>query len=104
VTTPPTGDHALYGSGVVRKRVVVAGLVQGVFFRDSCRRAALEHRVAGWVRNLPDGTVEAVFEGEADRVERMVAWARRGPDRAVVEQVTVVDEQPEGLTSFRIVR
>jgi len=88
---------------VVRKRVLVAGLVQGVAFRDTCRRAALENRVTGWVRNLPDGTVEAVFEGEPDGVERMVAWARRGPTRAVVEGVTVVDEEPEGLTSFRIV-
>ncbi|HLV58464.1 MAG TPA: acylphosphatase, partial [Natronosporangium sp.] len=61
---------------MVRKRVLVAGLVQGVAFRDTCRRAALENRVTGWVRNLPDGTVEAVFEGEPDGVERMVAWAR----------------------------
>jgi acylphosphatase len=82
--------------------VIVSGLVQGVFFRDTCRRAATEHMVAGWVRNLPDGTVEAVFEGAADRVERMVSWARRGPSRAVVHQVAVHDEEPEGLTGFAI--
>jgi acylphosphatase len=87
---------------VVRKRVIVSGLVQGVFFRDSCRRAALGHRVAGWVRNRPDGTVEAVFEGPPPRVDRMVAWAWRGPTRAAVESITVYDEEPEGLDTFRI--
>jgi acylphosphatase len=77
-------------------------MVQGVFFRDACRRVATGHRVAGWVRNLPDGTVEAVFEGPADRVERMVAWAGHGPSRAIVHQVAVHDEEPEGLTGFAV--
>lgn len=82
--------------------MIVAGLVQGVAFRAACRRAAQTHGVAGWVRNRPDGTVEAVFEGPADRVERLVAWSRRGPSRAIVNQVTVVDEEPEGLVGFTI--
>lgn len=87
---------------MIRKRVLVSGRVQGVFFRDTCRRAALVHGVGGWVRNLPDGRVEAVFEGPADRVERMVAWAGHGPDTAVVEGIAVRDEPPEGLNTFRV--
>lgn len=87
---------------MVRKRVIVSGLVQGVFFRDTCRRAASERGVAGWVRNLPDGTVEAVFEGPAEPVEAMVGWARRGPSRAIVKRVTVRDEPPEGLSGFAV--
>jgi acylphosphatase len=86
----------------VRSRVVVTGEVQGVFFRDTCRRTAQEHGVAGWVRNLPDGTVEAVFEGEAGAVGQLVAWAERGPSRAVVDRVTVRQEEPEGLAGFEI--
>jgi acylphosphatase len=85
---------------VIRKRVLVAGLVQGVFFRDTCRRVATEHGVAGWVRNLPDGRVEAVFEGDPDGVDRLVTWMRHGPARAVVEEVSVSAEPPEGLHGF----
>lgn len=87
---------------MVRKRVVVAGLVQGVFFRDTCRREAAAAQVAGWVRNLPDGTVEAVFEGPPDRVDRLVGWARHGPSRAIVSRMAVHDEPPEGLSTFTI--
>jgi acylphosphatase len=87
---------------VIRKRVVVAGDVQGVFFRDTCRRVAIEQGLAGWVRNLPDGTVEAVFEGAPDGVAQAVAWARRGPARAVVTGIADYDESPEGLRSFEI--
>jgi acylphosphatase len=89
---------------VVRKRVIVLGDVQGVYFRDTCQRRAAEHRVAGWVRNLPDGTVEAVFEGEPGGVAQMVDWVHRGPARASVDGVEVYDEQPEGLTGFTITR
>ena len=89
---------------VRRRRVVVRGRVQGVFFRDSCRSEASRLGVAGWVRNLRDGGVEAVFEGPLASVEAAVAWCRHGPPRAVVESVSVVDEDDavEGLTSFRI--
>ncbi len=87
---------------MVRKRVVVSGDVQGVFFRDTCRRVAGEHGVAGWVRNLPDGRVEAAFEGDAQGVERLVEWARQGPPRARVTEVTVRDEPAEGLATFDI--
>lgn len=83
-------------------RVVVFGQVQGVFFRDTCRRTAIERQVAGWVRNLPDGSVEAVFEGEPDAVRGMVDWTRRGPARARVRTVEVYDEEPEGRTGFAI--
>jgi acylphosphatase len=87
---------------VVRYRVLVSGRVQGVFFRDTCRRLAQEHGVAGWVRNLPDGRVEAVFEGPAEDVDRLVAWAHHGPRHAVVDHVAVQTEPPEGLDTFRI--
>jgi len=87
---------------VVRYRVLISGQVQGVFFRDTCRRMAREHGVSGWVRNLPDGRVEAVFEGRAEDVDRLVDWARRGPSRAVVAGVAVRAEPPEGLSTFQI--
>jgi acylphosphatase len=85
---------------VIRKRVVVSGRVQGVWFRDSCREEARRHNVAGWVQNNPDGSVEAVFEGADADVAAMVDWARHGPSRANVAQVDVIDEQPDGLTGF----
>jgi acylphosphatase len=86
----------------VRKRVVVHGRVQGVFFRDSARRLAQQHGVTGWVRNTRDGTVEAVFEGAPDAVERLVAFCERGPRGAEVVQVDTRDEEPEGLSGFTI--
>jgi acylphosphatase len=86
----------------MRRRVVVHGLVQGVFFRDTVRRHAQARGVAGWVRNNPDGTVEAVFEGEADAVERLVAFAHDGPSGAIVERVDVTDETDEGLSGFSV--
>ena len=67
---------------MIRRRVIVHGFVQGVFFRDSTRRLAQRHGVTGWVANRADGAVEAVFEGEADAVERLVAFSRQ--DRAVL--------------------
>ena len=88
--------------GAVRRRVIVSGDVQGVFFRQTCRRVAVENEVNGWVRNLPDGRVEAVFEGAEPQVDRVVAWARHGPAQARVRDVTVRAEQPEGLTTFSV--
>jgi len=87
---------------VIRRRVLVHGLVQGVFFRDSTRRLAQRHGVAGWVANRPDGAVEAVFEGEADAVERLVAFSRAGPRGAQVQSVEVSEEEPEGLRGFAV--
>lgn len=86
----------------VRRRVVVSGRVQGVFFRDSCRHQALAAGVAGWARNRGDGRVEVVLEGEPDAVDAVVAWCRRGPGRARVTRCEVFDEAPEDLTGFRI--
>jgi acylphosphatase len=87
---------------VVRRRAVVHGLVQGVFFRDSTRQRARQFGVSGWVRNAEDGSVEAVFEGPEDAVERLVDFVRRGPRGARVDRVEVFEEPPEGLTGFRV--
>ncbi len=86
----------------VRRRVVVRGHVQGVFFRDSVRRRAEAAGVAGWVRNNRDGTVEAVFEGEPSAVERLVELCREGPRSARVDRLDVFTEEPEGLTGFAV--
>jgi acylphosphatase len=83
--------------------VVVSGRVQGVFFRDSCQRQAAAAGVQGWVRNTNSGDVEAVFEGGGEAVDKMVAWCRVGPSRAMVTSVRVTEEDPEGLTNFRVV-
>ena len=84
----------------VRKRVVVHGDVQGVFFRDSTEKEAQRRGVAGWVRNREDGSVEAVFEGDEGSVDALVDFCRSGPSQASVERVDVEDEEPEGLDGF----
>ncbi len=76
------------------------GRVQGVFFRDSLRRAADREGVAGWAANRPDGTVEAVLEGGEEAVGRLVELCRGGPGHAEVERLEVTDEEPEGLDGF----
>jgi acylphosphatase len=86
----------------VRKRVVVHGHVQGVFFRSTVRWHAEQRGAAGWVRNNPDGTVEAVFEGDAGAVERLVELAHEGPPGADVARVDVYDEEPEDLDGFDV--
>jgi acylphosphatase len=86
----------------VRKRVRAHGRVHGVFFRDTLRRAAQREGVAGWAANRPDGTVEAVLEGEEEAVGRLVELCRSGPGHADVERLEVADEQPEGLAGFEI--
>lgn len=73
------------------KRVVIRGRVQGVFFRDSLRHQAQARRVAGWVRNADDGSVEALLAGPDEDVEALVAWCRTGPPQASVESVAVSD-------------
>jgi acylphosphatase len=87
---------------VIRRRVVVTGRVQGVFFRDSVRRRATAHGVAGWVANRYDGAVEAVLEGDEDGVRAVIAFCRQGPSRADVDRVEVTDEEPEGLDGFDV--
>ena len=87
---------------MIRRRIVIYGWVQGVFFRDTMRRRAQHAGIAGWARNNWDGTVEAVLEGEAGAVERLIAFCRQGPRGARVDRVDVTDEEPEGLTGFEI--
>lgn len=82
--------------------MIVHGRVQGVFFRDATRRLAERHGVAGSVRNTTDGTVEAVFEGSADAVEKLVAFCGEGPRGAAVDRVEVYEESPEELSGFRV--
>jgi acylphosphatase len=89
-------------SDVARRHLVVHGHVQGVFFRDTCRRQAEARGVAGWIANRPDGAVEAVFEGKADDVDALVAFCRQGPRGAEVRSVDETSEEPEGLSGFRI--
>jgi acylphosphatase len=84
----------------IRRRLIVYGQVQGVFFRDSTRREAEAARVAGSASNRADGAVEVVLEGPPDAVERVIAFCRQGPDTAWVEDVEVTSETPQGLESF----
>ncbi|HEX9716158.1 MAG TPA: acylphosphatase [Desulfurivibrionaceae bacterium] len=90
---------------MARKRVVtrVEGLVQGVYFRDYAQKEARALELSGWVRNRPDGTVEAVLEGEEEKVALMIAWLHTGPPQAEVKEVQVTEEQPLGdKTAFAI--
>ena len=87
---------------MIRRRVTVRGHVQGVFFRETTRRRAQARGVAGWVSNQPDGSVEAVLEGDDDAVEAMIALVREGPRGARVDWVDVEHQEPEGLSGFEI--
>jgi acylphosphatase len=87
---------------VVRFRVRVTGQVQGVWYRESCRRTAIDLGVAGWVRNEPDGSVVAVVEGEEPAAHQLLAWMRTGPRHAVVTDL-VADEEPlRGEVGFTV--
>jgi acylphosphatase len=86
----------------IRRRAIVHGNVQGVFFRDSTRQRANAHGVAGWVSNRPDGAVEAVLEGPPESVERVLRFLQTGPPHAHVDQVEVHEEPPEGLSGFKV--
>ncbi|HDO20223.1 MAG TPA: acylphosphatase [Candidatus Bathyarchaeota archaeon] len=87
----------------VRAHVFISGRVQGVFFRYETRLRAIRNNVTGWVRNLPDGRVEAVFEGEKENVEAMIDFCHRGPPGAIVRKVEVIWEKPTGeFKSFQI--
>jgi acylphosphatase len=87
---------------MVRRKLVIHGRVQGVFFRDSLRRLAEREDVAGWARNTREGNVETVLEGDENAVERLIAFANEGPSDALVEEVEIVEEDPEGLRGFAI--
>jgi acylphosphatase len=89
-------------SSTIRRRIVVRGRVQGVFFRDTCRREARSRGVSGWILNAADGSVEAAFEGERPAVEAMIEWSRRGPRGADVTAVEVIEEPPQGEARFRV--
>ena len=87
----------------IKAHIFVSGRVQGVWFRESTKKEAEKLGIAGWVRNLADGRVEAVFEGEKEKVEKMADWARRGPIFAKVDRFDVCWEDYEGhLKSFEI--
>jgi acylphosphatase len=86
----------------VRRRVLVRGNVQGVFFRDSARRKAEARGVAGWITNRRDGAVEAVFEGDPDAVASLVEFCRNGPRGADVQSIDETSEEPEGLSGFQV--
>lgn len=93
----------LDGTGeVVCRRVVVSGLVQGVFYRRSCQRAAEAAGVTGWIANRPDGSVEAVLEGPAGAVDEILTWMRTGPRGAEVTHLEVHDRAPTGARSFEV--
>lgn len=87
---------------VVRRHVFVSGDVQGVFFRDSCKRISEEAGVAGWARNNPDGRVEVVLEGDPPAVQRVIDWCRTGPNMASVDSLDVDEEEPRGENGFSI--
>jgi acylphosphatase len=87
---------------MIRRRVIVKGRVQGVFFRQGCQREAVAMGVAGWIHNNHDGTVEAALEGAPDAVERIVSWMRVGPSGAVVTGVRIIDEAVLGEQTFMI--
>ena len=86
-----------------RIRVVASGRVHGVLYRASCARLARGLGLTGYVRNLPDGRVEAAFEGPDAAVDEMVAWSGVGPDLANVDRLDVVAEDPLGETGFRVI-
>ena len=85
-----------------RTRALVSGRVQGVLFRDSTREKAEALGLSGWVRNLSDDRVEALFEGPEDRVAEMISWCEEGPPNAEVQNVSVEQEDPEGLKGFEV--
>ena len=87
---------------MIRRRLVVRGRVQGVFFRDGAARRAEQSEVSGWIANRSDGSVEAVLEGEVEAVEELVAWCRSGPEQASVTSVEVSEEEPRGEAGFQV--
>ncbi len=102
-TVAPVSSAARSQDPRIRRHVIVSGRVQGVFFRDSTQHEARRLGVDGWVRNLDDGTVEAVFEGDVSAVEAMLDFCRGGPERARVDRLEVEATQPlENLAGFEV--
>lgn len=95
-------DPRVPGGDLVRVRVVVTGRVQGVWYRQSCKDVAVAAGVHGWVRNTADGRVEAVLEGERVAVDAVIEWMRVGPRHAVVDDVQLNVEPPEGARTFAV--
>jgi acylphosphatase len=93
---------AAESTGPCRRRVFVSGLVQDVWFRATTAKHAVGAGVRGWVRNLADGRVEAVFEGTANAVNEMIDFCSHGPEMARVDRIEVLEENPENLESFQI--
>ncbi|MDP9223961.1 MAG: acylphosphatase [Actinomycetota bacterium] len=87
---------------MIRRRLLVSGDVQGVFYRDGCRSTAEAEGVSGSARNLPDGQVEVALEGDPEAVERVLEWCRRGTPQSTVRSVEVSEEEPRGEERFRI--
>ncbi len=85
-----------------RAHVRIYGKVQGVWFRANTKRMADELNIKGWVRNVPDGSVEAVFEGNDEDVEKIIEWCHTGPERARVDRVEIEYEEPKGEKEFEI--
>jgi acylphosphatase len=94
--------NACMSAPPIRLRLQIHGRVQGVFFRDSLRRTAIEHGVSGWAENRSDGSVEAVLEGDPDAVRAVAAFSRRGPTHARVDHVDEREEPVQGLSGFEI--
>ncbi|CAN5575080.1 acylphosphatase [soil metagenome] len=100
--SPAPGYGGETASPPARRRLIIHGKVQGVYFRETLRGRAENRRVRGWVTNRADGTVEAALEGRKADVEALIGFCRQGPAHAEVEEVEVRDEEPEGLTDFKI--
>ncbi len=88
----------------MRVHVLITGRVQGVGYRYHTQRLAVQLGLSGWVRNLPNGQVEAVFEGEQEAIHRIITWCHQGPPTATVDEVVATPEAPEGITGFQIIR
>jgi acylphosphatase len=87
-----------------RVHVFISGLVQGVFFRWNTKKMADKLQLFGWVRNLPDGRVEAIFEGNKENIEKMIEWCKKGPSEAIVEKVEIIwEEYKSEYKEFKII-
>ena len=87
----------------IRTHAIITGRVQGVWYRAKTQEAAERLGVSGWVRNLPDGSVEAVFEGDPQAVATVIEWCWEGPPQAIIENVSTRDEAAEGISGFQVI-